>query len=91
MEYLTVKVIAIDDLFREMALQYGENFANWDIFYDAMPGYLENHPLEYFDLQTVEKYEGHLFQDENEIALRNLVRTHLRDLFEENYVIIDFQ
>lgn len=91
MEYLTVKVIAIDDLFREMVLQYGEDFADWDIFYEAMTEYLEARPLEYFDLRTMEKYEGYFFQDENEITLRNLVRTHLYDLLEENYVIIDFR
>ena len=44
----------------------------------------------YFDFSYDIEYRGYWWEDEEEVKLANLIRSHLREIFpDRNYVLID--
>ena len=85
MKYEMRPVINASELCKEIRLQYDVDIEDiCDVFFgnDALP-------LNEIDLADPDEvYDGSSWEDEEEIGWRNLIRTHLRDTFPNNRLII---
>ena len=85
MKYEMRPVINASELRKEIRLQYTVDIEDiCDVFFgnDALP-------LNEIDLADPDEvYNGSSWKDEEEIGWRNLIRTHLRDTFPNNRLII---
>ena len=81
MKYEMCPVVSVYELERALILQYGANEA-----FDELASFLfnddyANDSYKSFYFDELDVYEGHPWQDEEEIRITNCVKTFLQDTF----------
>lgn len=92
MKYEMMPVVTAKTLYDAVVAQYGPAFSDEvdDIASFLFDDYYQNDSYKSYGFKSFLTYEGHFWEDENQIRLENCVRSVLQDAF-PNYdaVLID--
>lgn len=88
MKYKVMPVVDVDELQKALELQFGpEVMGNEDILTDILGEY-DNYSYKRYYFSQNEVYEGHFWQNEEHIRIRNCVNAILQDMFPEHEEVL---